>query len=329
MSGMSFNFIEVCAGAGGLSQGFMKAGFTPLMLNEIDATCCATLRKNHPGVTVVSEDMTKLDVTEYIGCVDCFIGGPPCQSFSQAGQRRGLEDERGDLIMRYKDLVSELKPKCFLMENVKGLLSHEKGATFKRVLENLDADGLYNIKYQVVNAVDYQVPQKRERVIVIGVRKDLEKEYTFPEKITPRLVLEDVLLDCPPSGGYEYTDAKRDVMRLVPPGGCWVNLPEAVQRTYMGKSYESGGGRRGMARRLSMKEASLTLTTSPNQKQTERCHPLETRPLRVREYARIQTFPDEYEFCGSIAKQYKQIGNAVPVKLAYHLALSLKSMVGG
>ena len=111
---------------------------------------------------------------------------------------------------------------------------------------------------------------------------------------------------------------------MVPPGGCWVDLPEEIQKAYMGKAFNSGGGRRGMARRLSMEEQCLTLTTSPAQKQTERCHPMETRPLTVREYARIQTFPDDYEFCGSMSKKYKQIGNAVPVTLAYHLAQSVK-----
>jgi len=111
---------------------------------------------------------------------------------------------------------------------------------------------------------------------------------------------------------------------MVPPGGCWVNLPVEVQKTYMGKAFSSGGGRRGMARRLSMDEPCLTLTTSPAQKQTERCHPDETRPLTVREYARIQTFPDDYEFCGSMSRKYRQIGNAVPVMLSLHLARSIK-----
>lgn len=129
----------------------------------------------------------------------------------------------------------------------------------------------------------------------------------------------------PPSVGVSYSKYKAEIMELVPQGGCWIDLPEEIQKQYMGeKTLASGGGKRGIARRLSMDEPSLTLTTSPCQKQTERCHPLETRPLTVREYARIQTFPDSYVFEGSVGNQYKQIGNAVPVRLAYELARYVK-----
>jgi DNA (cytosine-5)-methyltransferase 1 len=183
------------------------------------------------------------------------------------------------------------------------------------------------INYKLLNAVDYSVPQKRERVIIVGVRRDIIKEYEFPKPCGKRLVLRDVLMGCPVSKGYKYPEKKKEIMQLVPPGGCWVDLPENIRKEYMGNSLKSGGGKRGVARRLSMDEPSLTLTTSPCQKQTERCHPIETRPLTVREYARIQTFPDTFVFCGSIAQQYKQIGNAVPVKLAYHLARSIETVL--
>ncbi|MBN2922014.1 MAG: DNA cytosine methyltransferase, partial [Lactobacillus sp.] len=136
-------------------------------------------------------------------------------------------------------------------------------------------------------------------------------------------VLRDVLKDVPKSEGASYPASKIEVLNLVPPGGCWVNLPENVAKSYMGASYHSGGGRRGMARRLSWNEPSLTLTTSPAQKQTERCHPDETRPFTVREYARIQSFPDDWEFAGSTNNQYKQIGNAVPVNLAEAIGKSV------
>jgi len=125
--------------------------------------------------------------------------------------------------------------------------------------------------------------------------------------------------DCPPSAGQNYPVKKQKVMDLVPPGGCWTDLPEDIKREYMGKSYSLGGGKTGIARRLSFELPSLTLTCSPAQKQTERCHPQETRPLNIREYARIQTFPDDWSFMGSISSQYRQIGNAVPVNLAWAL----------
>lgn len=324
---MSLTFIEVCAGCGGLSQGFIKSGFHPILLNEIDKTCCDTLRKNHPDVKIVNDDMTKLELSKYHGQVDVMMGGIPCQSFSHAGERKGLDDKRGDLILKFRNLLQDVEPKVFIIENVKGLTTHDKGETMQKVLRHFREIDMYNIVFKVLNAVDYEVPQKRERVIIVGVRKDLEKKYEFPKKTSKRLVLKDVLLDCPSSAGQKYPPAKEAVMKLVPAGGCWVDLPDDIQRKYMGKSMESGGGKRGMARRLSMDEACLTLTTSPCQKQTERCHPSETRPLTTREYARIQTFPDEYEFCGSVGKIYKQIGNAVPVMLAYHVAESVRSLL--
>lgn len=320
---MPYTFIEVCSGCGGMSSGFMKAGFTPLLLNEIDKTCCQTLRTNHPNVTINNEDMRKLDLSSYQGKVDVLMGGVPCQSFSQAGKRKGLDDDRGGLIMRFKEMVDVVKPKVFVVENVKGLVSHEGGATLRKIIEDFSSSEKYIIKFKVLNAMNYEVPQKRERIIIVGVRKDIGKDYSFPLPVEKRLVLKDVLVDCPESSGYKYPEKKLKIMRLIPQGGCWIDLPETIQKEYMGKSLKSGGGKRGIARRLSMNEPSLTLTTSPCQKQTERCHPTETRPLTVREYARIQTFPDSYSFSGSMAQQYKQIGNAVPVMLAYHIALSV------
>ena len=318
-------FIEVCSGCGGLSTGFIDAGFTPIILNEIDKTCCETLRNNHIGVNVVNTDMLELDLKPYYGKVDVLMGGVPCQAFSQAGERKGLEDPRGQLIVEFNRLVNECNPKILLVENVKGLTTHNNGNTLKSVIELFENSGLYRIYTKVLNAKDYEVPQKRERIIIIGVRKDILGDFEYPIKSDKGVVLRDVLSDVPPSLCAKYPEEKRKVMELVPQGGCWVNLPDDIKEKYMGqKSLEAGGGKRGIARRLAMNECSLTLTTSPCQKQTERCHPLETRPLSVREYARIQTFPDSYTFEGSMAKQYKQIGNAVPVKLAYAVGKAIK-----
>jgi len=318
-------FIEVCSGCGGLSTGFIDAGFTPIILNEIDKTCCETLRNNHIGVNVVNTDMLELDLKPYYGKVDVLMGGVPCQAFSQAGERKGLEDPRGQLIVEFNRLVNECNPKILLVENVKGLTTHNNGNTLKSVIELFENNGLYRIYTKVLNAKDYEVPQKRERIIIIGVRKDILGDFEYPIKSDKGVVLRDVLSDVPPSLCAKYPEEKRKVMELVPQGGCWVNLPDDIKEKYMGqKSLEAGGGKRGIARRLAMNECSLTLTTSPCQKQTERCHPLETRPLSVREYARIQTFPDSYTFEGSMAKQYKQIGNAVPVKLAYAVGKAIK-----
>lgn len=327
-SRMEPTFIEVCAGCGGLSSGFMRAGFKPLLLNEIQKTFCKTLRKNHEGVTIKEGSMLDLDLKPFKGQVDILQGGVPCQAFSHAGDRKGLEDPRGKLIVQFNKLINECEPKMFLVENVKGLTTHDKGETFKGILKLFENEGKYKVYHKILNAKDYDVPQKRERVIIVGVHNSINKVFTYPEKSKTAVLLKDVLVDVPPSPGAVYPEHKAAVMKLVPQGGCWVDLPEAIQKAYMGeKGMAAGGGKRGMARRLSMNEQCLTLTTSPCQKQTERCHPIETRPLNVREYARIQTFPDSYVFEGSMANQYKQIGNAVPVNLAYAIAKHVKEFL--
>ena len=180
------------------------------------------------------------------------------------------------------------------------------------------------------------MPQKRERLFLVGVRNDLLEaaEFKLPKPHKKIMTLRDALkagelYDCDvfESEGQTYPQKKKSVLDLVPPGGCWRDLPELVQKDYMKKSYFLGGGKTGMARRLSWNEPSLTLTCSPAQNQTERCHPDETRPLRVREYARIQTFPDDWKFIGSMSAQYKQIGNAVPVNLAHAMGGSLINLL--
>jgi DNA (cytosine-5)-methyltransferase 1 len=320
---MTLTFIEVCAGAGGLSTGLIEAGFTPLLLNDFNKDCCKTLERNHPNAKIICGSMDTIDFTEYIGRVDLLAGGVPCQSFSQAGSRKGLDDPRGDLMLKFIELIETIQPKVFLIENVKGLLTHEKGETFERILKHIQdaTKNRYNIVYRCLDASKYGVPQKRERVFIIGTRG--LNAFEFPSEHRVRRVLRDVLFDVPVSVGARYPQDKIDLFKQIPPGGCWVNLPEDIQKKYLGKSFESGGGKRGILHRLSMDKPCLTLLCSPSQKQTERCHPLEERPLTIREYARIQTFPDDYEFSGSMSSQYKQIGNAVPVLLAKQMGKAI------
>lgn len=323
MPNKKYTFIEVCAGAGGLSGGLMKAGFVPLLLNDNNKDCCDTLKKNHIGANVICSPMEDLKLNEYIGKVDLLTGGIPCQSYSQAGLRKGLEDSRGELIYTFIDMIHLLKPKIFMIENVKGLITHEAGGTIKTILELLNREHLYDIEYQLLNAAEYGVPQKRERVFIVGRLKAANIQFQFPEKIEKQKLLKDVLYNVPESPCAKYSEEKKALFKQIPQGGCWVNLPEDLQKSYMGNSYYSGGGKRGILYRLSMEKPSLTLLCTPSQKQTERCHPLEERPLTVREYARIQTFDDDYNFIGSLSSLYKQIGNAVPVELARHMGIAL------
>ncbi|MGF1919300.1 DNA (cytosine-5-)-methyltransferase [Enterococcus faecalis] len=327
----TFTVLETFAGAGGLALGLENAGFESVGFIEIDKYAAQTLRKNRPEWNVIEDDIEHIadeGIKNYINAetIDVLSGGYPCQSFSYAGQREGFGDIRGTLFFPYSRILADLQPKVFIAENVKGLVNHDKGKTLETMLKIFQKEG-YTVYWNVLNAWNYDVAQKRERIVIIGIRNDLvQKEkysFAFPKAQLYKPVLKDVLKDVPPSEGMEYSEKKRKVMELVPPGQSWVSLPEKIAKEYMGASWNSGGGKRGMARRLSWNEPSLTLTTSPSQKQTERCHPDETRPFTTREYARIQSFPDNWNFSGGVGAIYKQIGNAVPVNLATYVGKSV------
>jgi DNA (cytosine-5)-methyltransferase 1 len=253
--------------------------------------------------------------------LDLLSGGAPCQAFSYAGKRLGLEDARGTLFYHYALFLHKLQPKVFLFENVRGLLTHDHGRTYKTMLDIFSLEG-YSIQKQVMNAWDYGAAQKRERLITIGIRNDLidRLQIDLPRPHMYKPVLRDILCDVPPSEGVQYSEHKRKIFELVPPGGYWRDIPEEIAKSYMKSCWDMGGGRTGILRRLSMDEPSLTVLTSPSQKQTDRCHPLEARPFTVRENARCQCFPDDWMFKGGVGQQYKQVGNAVPVQLAYEVA---------
>lgn len=323
-----YTSIELFAGAGGLALGVEKAGFNTLGLIEYDKDAADTLKKNRPNWNVINDDIANiscLDLEKYFsikkGELDLLSGGAPCQAFSYAGKRLGLEDARGTLFYHYALFLEKLQPKMFLFENVRGLLTHDHGKTYSTMLDIFTRAG-YTIDKQVLNAWNYGVPQKRERLITIGIRNDLvgKTEYRFPKAHSYKPVLRDVLLDCPDGPGVPYGEKKRKIFELVPAGGYWRDIDPAIAKEYMKSCWDMEGGRTGILRRMSLDEPSLTVLTSPSQKQTERCHPLEARPFTVRENARCQTFPDDWEFCGNVSAQYKQVGNAVPVNLAYDIA---------
>ena len=325
-----YTVAELFAGAGGLALGMEKAGLHCVLLNEVNREACATLRKNRPHWNVIEGDVATLDFHHLQGKIDVLTGGFPCQAFSYAGKKLGFEDARGTMFYEFARAVKEIKPLICVGENVRGLLSHDGGRTLQGMVSILDELGYEVLPPRVLKAIFHRVPQKRERLLVVGLRKDADLTFDLPKPHKEFYTLRDALqkgrlFDCdvPVSPGQVYPKRKREIMSMIPPGGYWRELPLEIQKEYMKGSFFLSGGKTGMARRISWDEPCLTLTCAPAQKQTERCHPDETRPFTVREYARIQTFPDDWEFSGSMTSQYKQIGNAVPVNLAEEIGKSL------
>lgn len=325
-----YHVLELFAGAGGLALGLEKSGMKCVALNEIDKFACQTLRENRPNWNVLEGDVKEFDFSGYYNKVDVVTGGFPCQAFSYAGKKLGLADARGTLFYEFARVVKQTNPPICIGENVRGLLSHDNGRTLQGMVSILNEIGYNVMPVQILKAVNFKVPQKRERLILVGVRKDITTKYEYPQPYKRIYTLRDALkkgelydCDVPKSDGAKYPKRKKEVLDLIPPKGYWRDLPIELQKEFLGGSYYLGGGKTGMARRIGWDEPCLTLTCSPAQKQTERCHPDETRPFTVREYARIQTFPDDWKFYGSQAQQYKQIGNAVPVNLGREVGYSI------
>jgi len=325
----NYKSIELFAGAGGLALGLEQAGFQHIGLVEKDKDAVATLRLNRPSWNVIAEDITLVaerNLEEEFGIkkgeLDLLSGGAPCQSFSTVGKKLGLEDTRGTMFYYYATFLTKLQPKVFLFENVKGLRTHDKCRTYATILQ-VFKDAGYSVTNAVLNAWDYGTPQKRERFITVGVRNDIAEHFNFefPKPHDYKPVIGDVKLDSmpPKSECAYYSDNKRKIMELVPPGGCWQDIPIDIAKEYMGASWylePIGKGKTGILRRFSTNEPCYAVMTSPSGRYTERCHPLEIRPFSYRENARFQAFPDEWMFTGSLASRYKQVGNAVPVSLA-------------
>ncbi len=344
----------------GLDLGFKQAGFSTRYANDITKFACDTIREN-TDIPCDEEDITNIPSTEILRKasledVDVVIGGPPCQSFSTAGKRRGFGDKRGIALLQYIRVINDLRPKFFVFENVPGIRSaakkhvpffdrmagaeltssQEYGSLFMEIMEEFRGITGYDIGWQVLNAADYGVPQKRKRFILIGSRTVNSGSIFCKIKKKPGKTLRDALdglvdpeKECakfPKWGKY---------LKYVPSGGCWVDLPDDMKREAMGGAYDSDdpkkkgkqGGRRGFYRRLSWDAPAPTLVTSPVQLASCLCHPDEDRPLSVREYARIQGFPDDWKFVGTTAQKYKMIGEAVPVGLAKVIAEAIKTSI--
>ena len=319
-----YTVIELFAGTGGTALGMDHAGLNHVFLNDYDKDSVATIKRNKPEWNATLGDVRQIDFNGMQA--DIVQGGFPCQAFSYAGKGLGFGDIRGTMFFEFARCVKEVRPKIAIGENVKGLLKHDDGKTLATMVKTLEDLG-YKVAYRVLRSQYLDVPQKRERLVIVAIRKDLDIPFIFPKEKDYTVSLKEALNGCPISPGQKYPESKKKIMELVPPGGYWKDLPPDIRKSYMGASFYLGGGKTGMARRLSWDEPSLTLTCAPAQKQTERCHPSETRPLTIREYAGIQTFPDRWEFEGSVTSQYKQIGNAVPVNLGYHIGMCAIAML--
>jgi len=367
--------ISLFAGAYGLDLGLEKAGFQTVSLVEIepDATKTISLNRPHLSPCAVPRDICQVNAEtllqeagKLLGLdrplrsneVDLVTGGPPCQPFSTAGKRGSVGDPRGSLFMEFIRIVDEIKPRFFIMENVKGLLSapirhrpHDRrglgcpplesaemsGAALQVILAEMKRIG-YEVVYDLLNTADYGVPQCRERVIFIGYKSNDSVTFPLPthsQKGTGKkpkwLTLREGLKDLvdPQPEFVPYSENRLKYLRLLTAGQNWRDLPSELKEAAMGGAYKSEGGKVGFYRRLAWEKPSPTVTTSPHQKATDMCHPDELRPLSVRECARIQTFPDDWVFYGSTASKYRQIGNAVPVLLGKAIGEYLYQIIKG
>lgn len=319
--------IELFAGCGGLLLGLERAGFECVLANDFVKDACDTINKNLGREVAVCEPVEKFCERE-LPEVDLVSGGCPCQAFSYAGKRLAFEDTRGTLFYYYAQVLKRVKPKAFIFENVVGMYTHDGGRTFETIKSVLAECG-YTIFDKILSANDYGVPQMRKRLIVVGIRNDcVHGDFQFPEPQEYKPVLRDIELEVNPprSECATYSERLKHLYSKIKPGENWRNHKDdpEVWEYVNPNARKTGGGQTGVLLRLSPDLPCRTILTSPVMKLTQRCHPYEDRPLSVRETARIQSFPDSWEFCGGKGSRYKQIGNAVPPKLGEAVGRQVK-----
>lgn len=353
------------SGAMGMDLGLERSGITPLLACEIDKACRSTIQRNRPDIALLG-DINLYDaqqIREAAGIrkgqsIDLIAGGPPCQAFSSAGQRRSFEDARGNVFLKYIDLSMQLRPKYLVIENVRGLLSaplqhrpHDKrgngfpplttleqpGGALRYVIDWLESEG-YGVSFNLYNAANFGAPQIRERIILIASLDGKVAPFLTPTHdqfcrfgLPPWRSFRDATIGLNESEQefVRFPEKRLAYYRLLRAGQNWRNLPEALQRKALGKSYEAGGGKTGFLRRLAWDKPSPTLVTHPAMPATDLCHPEMDRPLSIQEYSRIQQFPDEWHFSGTLLERYKQIGNAVPVDLGAAVGRLISALLKG
>ncbi|MBC7076806.1 MAG: DNA cytosine methyltransferase [Candidatus Methanosuratincola petrocarbonis] len=359
--------ISLFSGILGLDLGFMEEGFEHRLALDIYPPAVQTIRANFPGLPVINRDIYTVTTDEILeaaglrpGEADVLTGGPPCQPFSTAGKREGINGRKGQLVFEYLRVVREARPKVFVFENVSGLVSQAErhisfyeraskreeelgreerlGSAFERIYGEFKGTG-YALNMGVLNAADYGAPQKRKRLIIIGARDGppvpLPQPTHYPPSRStsawqrPWVTLREALAGLPRKMEYTPLPEWGKYMEYVPPGGCWRDIPPGLQEKAMKGAICSQGGRTGYFRRLAWDEPAPTLVTSPAMKATALIHPEEDRPLSVEEYKRIQGFPDGYVLVGSTQVKYRLLGEAVPVQLSRALARAVKGHLEG
>ncbi len=353
------------SGCMGLDLGLEKEGIKVLLACEIDPSARKTIETNRPDVALIGDvrDYSAAVIREKAGLsqmeeIDLIVGGPPCQAFSSAGKRQGFNDERGNVFLKFIDLIAELRPRFAVIENVRGLLSaplqhrpHEmrgkncppleqdeqKGGALLFVIQRLKESG-YSISFNLYNAANFGSPQQRERVIIACSRDGEKLPYLTPTHSGKELyglrrwqTLQETLEGLPKDGHHfvKFPEKRLKYYRLLKSGQYWRDLPTELHQEALGASYHAGGGKTGFYRRLAWDKPSPTLVTHPAMPATDLAHPEEDRPLSIEEYKRIQELPDDWIIAGTLLDQYRQVGNAVPCSLGRAIARMLLTHLKG
>jgi DNA (cytosine-5)-methyltransferase 1 len=353
------------SGCMGLDLGLEKEGIKVLLACEVDSAARKTIEINRPDMALIGDirDYSAAMIREKSGLsqtedIDVIVGGPPCQAFSSAGKRQGFNDERGNVFLTFIDLITELRPKFAVIENVRGLLSaplqhrpHEmrgkhypslsddekRGGALLFITRRLKEAG-YSFSFNLYNAANFGSPQQRERVVLACSRGGEKLPYLTPTHSEKGLyglpqwrTLREVITDLPEDGHHfvKFPEKRLKYYRLLKPGQYWRDLPVELHQEALGASYHAGGGKTGFYRRLAWDKPSPTLVTHPAMPATDLAHPEADRPLSIEEYKRIQEFPDDWAIAGSLLDQYRQVGNAVPCSLGRAIARMLLHHLNG
>lgn len=338
MSSNKLKVVSLFSGCGGLDLGLEQAGFEVIWANDMDKTAVETYRHNMPHTEVVEGDIRKIALSDIPAC-DVLVAGFPCQPFSSAGSRKGVTDERGTLFEEAIRVIEDKLPLVVIFENVRGILSTKNldgSLLLDSIVQTLeDLNPGYNVKYQLLRASDYGVPQKRYRVIFVGLRKDLDLEYAFPEptheesdlSLTVGRIIENIEGAPNQDEIWELSPQSKTMVPFIPEGGSWKDIPYEFLPDRLKKIKDDMKKYRApnFYRRFARSEINGTITAAATPENCGILHPLLDRRYSVREVARIQSFPDDFIFVGdSLAGKYRVIGNAVPPTLGKVIGESIQ-----